>query len=223
MSVRLDSVKGYNEATLKDVRGTARMTADELRKLDIDAGSGVIALSPETGAGIQQLTASYRDAGELLRFLGIHKTLYGGLFSFAMSGGDDGQDRGQVNITGFRVRQNGRTLDVSRLTIPFVRKDRSVNISRARMRADGLNATARGSIDLAAKRISVRGTIVPTNGLNQLPAAIPIISDMLGARKRNGLIGIAFTLAGPLSSPHLKLNAASAVTPGIVRRIFNSR
>ena len=223
VSVQLDSIKGNDEATLKDVRGTAQMTAGDLRELDIDVEAGTLALSPETGASTRQLTASYDDAGALLRFLGIHKSLYGGRFSFVMSDGEGAQDHGQVNLTGFRVRQSGRTLDVSRLTIPFVRKHRSVYISRAKMRADGLRATARGNIDLAAKRISVRGTIVPTNGLNQLPAALPIIGDILGARKRNGLIGIAYTLAGPLSSPHLKLNVASAVTPGIVRRIFNSR
>ena len=221
VSVQLDSIKGHNETTLKDVRGNARMTAGDLQELDMEVESGSLALSPETGASTRQLTASYGNAGELLRFLGIHKTLYGGRFSFAMSDGEDARDHGQVNFTGFRVHQSGRTLDVSRLTIPFVHKTGSVHISRARMTADGLRATARGNIDLEAKRMAVRGTIVPTNGLNQLPAALPIIGDMLGARKRNGLIGIAFTLAGPLSSPHLKLNVASAVTPGIVRRIFN--
>ena len=221
VSVQLDSVKGHHETTLKDVRGTVRTTAGDLRELDVEVESGSLALSPETGATTRQLTASYDNAGDLLRFLGIHKTLYGGRFSFTMSEGDDAQDHGQVNLTGFRVSQSGRTLDVSRLTIPFVRRAGSVHISRARMTADGLRASARGNIDLEAKRMAVRGTIVPTNGLNQLPAALPIIGDMLGAKKRNGLIGIAFTLAGPLSSPHLKLNVASAVTPGIVRRIFN--
>jgi hypothetical protein len=68
--------------------------------------------------------------------------------------------------------------------------------------------------------MSIRGTVVPTNGLNRLPASVPILGDLLGARKRKGLIGIAFTLAGPLSSPELKFNVASAVTPGIVRRLF---
>lgn len=224
VDMRFDHVLGHNDVAMNDVSGTAHISDGDVQALDIEVGAGTdgyVDLSQGTDAKRRQLTISHRNAGDLLRFLGIYKTLFGGSFSFTMSDQEDQQRLGQVSISNFQVQQSGRNLGVSRLTVPFSHRDSSVQIAKARMRADGLNATARGTIDLDEQRISIRGTIVPTNGLNQLPAAIPVIGDVLGARQRNGLIGIAFTLAGPLSAPHLQLNAASAVTPGIVRRIFN--
>jgi hypothetical protein len=43
---------------------------------------------------------------------------------------------------------------------------------------------------------------------------------LLGGRKREGLIGITYQMYGPVDGPTLKLNPASAIAPGIFRRIF---
>ncbi len=217
---------GHNDTVIENVAGTAALTRGRIDTLSVsvgaDDGNG-INLAPDTETGERLVTASFNDAGAILRFLNVYRTAYGGSINVKFSGPPDAVDgNGHVGIYGFRVREGDRNILVRRMSIPFSRKGPVIAIGKASMTADGLDATARGSINLDSRYMSVRGTIVPTNGLNRLPASVPVLGDLLGARKRKGLIGVAFTLAGPLSSPELKLNVASAVTPGFVRRIFGN-
>lgn len=224
LRIELERLIGHNAVEIADVEGHARFTGGAIESLSVRGGpDGVhtidIAADPE--AGEQKITARLGRAGEILRFLNVYRNAYGGGMALTFSGPrETGDGKGHVSLSGIRVRESGRDITVRRLGIPFSRKGQTIAIYNASMVADGLDAKAKGSINLESRYMSIRGTIVPTSGLNRLPAAMPILGDLLGAKKRKGLIGVAFTLAGPLSSPELKLNVASAVTPGIVKRIF---
>jgi hypothetical protein len=46
------------------------------------------------------------------------------------------------------------------------------------------------------------------------------IGIILGGGSREGLFGVTFKIDGTLSEPRLTVNALSAITPGIFRKIF---
>ena len=225
IKLSVNRLLGHNGVTMDDVTGEARIADATVRSLSIRLGNSldrIVDLTTDDNSA-SKVVVRYRNAGNLLRFLNVYRTIYGGSIAIDYSSPEIGRGSGNLNIAKFRAQEGERNISVSRLSIPFSRNGQTINIYKARMQADGLDATAKGGINLDARSISIRGTVVPTNGLNRLPASVPIVGDLLGARKRKGLIGIAFTLAGPLSSPQLKLNVASAVTPGIVRRLFRSK
>jgi hypothetical protein len=224
ISLNVDRLIGHNNIELADIAGRATFVGGQPDSLSIKAGPDdrhTIEISVDPQTQERNLVARFGNAGDILRFLNVYRTAYGGGMAVKFGGpAETGDGKGHVSISGFRVSESGRKIAVSRLSIPFSRKAHTISIYKAAMVADGLDATAKGAINLQSRYMSIRGTIVPTNGLNRLPASVPILGDLLGAKKRKGLIGIAFTLAGSLSSPELKLNVASAVTPGIVRRLF---
>ncbi len=227
LDVRVDQVLGHNGVILDDVTGTAQFGGGQVERLSITSGKTqdpFVSVTTDADEGKRKVTVRYPNAGNLLRFLNVYRTSYGGSLALNYEGSAvDGAGRGQLSMWGFRVLEGNRNISVSRLSIPFASRNNRISIFKSTMTADSLDATARGSINLESRYMSIRGTIVPTTGLNRLPASVPILGDLLGARKRKGLIGVAFTLSGPLSAPALKLNVASAVTPGIVRRLFKKK
>jgi hypothetical protein len=82
-----------------------------------------------------------------------------------------------------------------------------------------MGATMDGVLDYAANDVRMRGTFVPLFGLNNMFGQIPILGLFLGG-DREGLIGITFEVVGPPGAPTLRVNPASALAPGVIRKIF---
>jgi hypothetical protein len=69
----------------------------------------------------------------------------------------------------------------------------------------------------------VNGTFIPAFGINNIAGAIPLIGEILGGGRDEGLVGITYRLSGPLDNPQLVMNPISAIAPGIFRKIFEYR
>ena len=67
---------------------------------------------------------------------------------------------------------------------------------------------------------SLSGTFVPLYGLNSFVSNIPLLGDILTSRKGEGIIGMTYTMEGTFAEPDISVNPLSALTPGILRRIF---
>ncbi len=80
-----------------------------------------------------------------------------------------------------------------------------------------------GNVNLAARSLDMTGTFVPVFALNNLFAKIPILGFALGGGSDEGLIGVTYRLTGSLAEPVLTVNPASAMAPGIFRKIFEYR
>ena len=78
-------------------------------------------------------------------------------------------------------------------------------------------------VDLERRLLDLTGTFVPVFALNNLFAKIPILGFALGGGTDEGLIGVTFKLTGPIADPVLTVNPASAMAPGIFRKIFEYR
>ncbi|HSM42280.1 MAG TPA: AsmA-like C-terminal region-containing protein [Afifellaceae bacterium] len=188
------------------------------------------------------------NGGALLRFLNIYDKAFGGDLVLEFGGPADAPDgQGHVTLSNFRVQNEHafdqaaaerrssnpdrevRSTDIvidttnisfAKLRVPFVKRAEALVFSDASLRGPVVGATGKGTLDLKARNLSISGTIVPAYGINNLPGSIPILGQLLGGRKREGLIGITYQIFGPINAPTLKLNPASAIAPGIFRRIF---
>jgi hypothetical protein len=49
---------------------------------------------------------------------------------------------------------------------------------------------------------------------------VPVIGDLLVSRRGEGVFGMTYSINGSVESPRVGVNPVSALTPGILRRIF---
>ena len=86
-------------------------------------------------------------------------------------------------------------------------------------KGDELTITFGGALDLPQDRISIKGTLVPSNTLNSILNDIPIIGDLLTGGQE-GIIALNYSLGGKLSDPEISANPLSAITPGLLKRLL---
>jgi hypothetical protein len=67
--------------------------------------------------------------------------------------------------------------------------------------------------------VHMRGTLVPLYGPNNLLGQIPVVGLFMGGEKE-GLFGITYEVVGRPGNPFLRINPISALTPGILRKVF---
>ena len=49
---------------------------------------------------------------------------------------------------------------------------------------------------------------------------VPVIGNLLVSRRGEGVFGMTYSINGPAAQPRVGVNPVSALTPGILRRIF---
>lgn len=250
IALDLEQVRGFNDVSLGGLSGTISASGGRIRKLSLKAATGTeqpLQMIAEESDEKRLLELTSGNGGGLLRFLNVYTKAYGGDLRFRFAGTSQA-GAGSLLIDNFRVqneqvlseaakerayyvdadrevRSTDITIDTTnlhfgKLHIPFTKADGIVTVNEASLRGPTVGASGRGTIDLKGQNLALSGTIVPAYGVNNIPGAIPILGQLLGGRKREGLIGITYKLFGPLKSPTLKLNPASAIAPGIFRRIF---
>ncbi len=212
-------------------------------------GAAPIELAFSSAGQQQSLELRSSNGGALLRFLNIYDKAFGGDLGLRFAGArDSGDGSGALVFENFRIQneqvlsdaarervrrgdadQEIRSTDVvvdttnlsfAKLRVPFRKHKGVITVADASLRGPVVGASGRGTIDLEGQNLALSGTIVPAYGINNLPGSIPILGQLLGGRKREGLIGITYQMFGPMRSPTLKMNPASAIAPGIFRRIF---
>ncbi|MEM8812929.1 MAG: DUF3971 domain-containing protein [Pseudomonadota bacterium] len=105
----------------------------------------------------------------------------------------------------------------------FDKRGSRLTVTEAFIRSPLLGGSFAGDIDLAREVMALSGTMIPVYGLNNLFGQIPVLGQLMGAGRHGGLVGVTFRIDGPITEPKLALNPASALAPGIFRRIFEFR
>jgi len=82
-----------------------------------------------------------------------------------------------------------------------------------------LGGTIDGVVDYGRDEVHMRGTLVPLYGPNNLLGQIPLVGLFMGGEKE-GLFGITYEVVGRPGNPVLRVNPISALTPGILRKVF---
>ncbi len=112
--------------------------------------------------------------------------------------------------------------------IPFTTLRGDLTYSRGRIVLDRLLAfggalgiTANGWIDPSRSQIDVEGTLAPAYVLNSILGNVPVLGTILMGGEGQSLFAASFRLTGSSDDPGVAVNPLSAVTPGILRHLFD--
>jgi hypothetical protein len=170
-----------------------------------------------------------------MRFTNVYSHIEGGAVTLNGKAARNGPLLGELAISGFDVTnepamtkvitsdQNGisaRSVHFDRMVARFRRTDHVIAVEDALLAGDVVGATFAGRYDLSGAQVDITGTYIPAYALNNLFSKIPILGLALGGGSGEGLFGVTFRVAGPISQPEIFFNPLSAVAPGIFRKIF---
>lgn len=243
IKARFDRVRGQLSTTLESARLDMMISRGRVAGVNARASTAgrPVALTLTSGRTVDTaLTSS--NGGAILRFLGLYKHARGGQLHLSIRERRQ-QGRGRLTLTDFRVigepaltslvppSRNGESREersrrndfpFDKLVIPFTKSEDHLTLGDVTLRGSMIGATARGWIDFASASLDVGGAIVPSFGLNKVAGHIPIFGTLFGGRDE-GLLGVTYEVSGKLQRPVFRLNPASAVAPGIFRKLFEYR
>jgi len=124
------------------------------------------------------------------------------------------------SLQGLAAMMNGDGIAFSSLEAPMTLAEGRVTLGECRMSGPSLGLTAKGRIDLETGALAIDGVVVPSYGLNSMLSGLPIVGNLLTSRRGEGVVGITYSLKGPAEAARVGVNPMSALTPGILRRIF---
>jgi hypothetical protein len=124
------------------------------------------------------------------------------------------------SLTGVGDLLGGSGITVENLNVPFSSKNSVISVKDARAAGPAVGVSADGYIDRPKNQIALKGTLVPAYGINSMVSNIPLLGDILASKKGEGIFGVTYSATGNADQPSIDVNPLSALTPGILRRIF---
>ena len=194
--------------------------------------------------GNQQLHFKSDDLGATMGLFGIADNVVGGKLTIDGTLGEvdghrvlrahiDGSDYSLVRAPALAQLLSLASLDgiASMMTgggIPFITLRGDVGFSRGRIWINRLIAyggalgiTAKGWLNPGQDQIDIDGTLAPAYALNSVLGNFPVIGSLLMGGEGQGLFAAAFRLTGSNDNPTVSVNPLSALTPGLLRHLFD--
>lgn len=252
IKVRAARLVGFSDVALSDAAIDAEVRSSVLTKLTMSAraagGRSVeISIKP-TNAQTRSLWVASDDAGGVIAFLGLFDRMVGGTLNLRGSLDKPGNASGWMQIVGFRLANKDKGISPSdvaaadgtrelpvreakisdeaafdRFGLGFEMKNGVIYITDGIAKGAATGATASGQIDLNSQKLNLAGTFIPLYGLNNTISRVPILGEIFGGGRNEGLIGVTFQVVGRIEDPVLAFNPLSAIAPGMFRKIFEFR
>ena len=204
------------------------------------ASGGAIALT--LGGG--RLHVASDDLGASFALFGIADNVVGGRLTVDGTAGElDGHQMLRAHVEGadYRLVRGPALAQLLSLTsldgiaammtgtgIPFTNLRGDVGFSRGvitlqRVIAYGgaLGINVKGWLNPGEDRIDVDGTLAPAYALNSVLANFPVLGSLLMGGEGQGLFAARFHLGGSSDNPTVTVNPLSALTPGLLRHLFD--
>ncbi len=124
------------------------------------------------------------------------------------------------SLQGMADTLNGSGIAFTTLEAPIRYAGGKLALGECRMTGPSLGLTAKGGIDIATGALAIDGVVVPSYGLNSFVSNVPVLGELLASRKGEGVVGMTYSIKGPADQAKVGVNPLSALTPGILRRIF---
>ena len=204
-------------------------------------GGGKIkgALAPYGGSVAVRFTSP--DAGAVMRAAGLFDSVVGGrLDMLLVPTGRRGEYDGSLTADGARVRNASTLADIlsaisvvglleqlggegilfNDVSASFLLRPDSILLKRSSAVGASLGITMEGVYDAGAGALDMQGVITPVYVLNGILEQAKVFGNLFGRQKGEGLVGVNYTLKGPIGSPRVAVNPLSILTPGIFRELF---
>jgi hypothetical protein len=251
IKIRAAKLVGYHDVVLADAAIEAEVRQSALNKLVLTArssGGRSVDISIKPGPQGRSLWVASDDAGGVIAFLGLFDRMVGGTLNMRGRLDKPGNASGWMQIVGFRLANQDRGInpaDVAaadgtrqlpvrearisdeaafdRFGLGFEMKNGVIYLTDGIAKGAATGATASGQIDLNSQKLNIAGTFIPLYGLNNTISRVPILGEIFGGGRNEGLIGVTFQVVGKIDDPVLQFNPLSAIAPGIFRKIFEFR
>ncbi len=248
-SVVVDRLKMRGGATLTDARVNLNTSRGALAMLTVTGASPggrafTLGLGPRPDRADGRILFNSDDAGFAVRALTGAENVVGGT---ARAEGDwrtgppstarfDVQMRNfQVvrlpamarllssagSLTGLVEMLNGDGIGFSNMEARMTYANNRLAFTDGAMRGPSLGLTGSGAYDIARDDLDIDGVVAPSPMLNlSMLGQVPVIGDLLVSRRGEGVFGMTYSINGAAGEPRVGVNPVSALTPGILRRIF---
>jgi hypothetical protein len=127
-----------------------------------------------------------------------------------------------ASLRGLSDTLSGEGVLFSKIEAPITIGGGRYVVEGGRASGPALGLTVNGWIGADGKGIELDGVLVPSFGVNSVLGGVPIIGDLLVGREGEGIFSITYSVSGTLEKAQVAVNPLSAVTPGILRRIFEN-
>lgn len=123
--------------------------------------------------------------------------------------------------TGLADLTQGEGLSFMYLKAKFSARPDKIFIPSGRANGFSMGFSFNGNIERGQRGlVNLSGSIIPAYFLNTLISKIPLIGELVSGGKHEGLFGVSFNITGPKNDPQISVNPLSALTPGLLRKIF---
>ena len=127
-----------------------------------------------------------------------------------------------ASLRGLSDTLSGDGILFTRVVVPVTLAGDRFIIDGATANGPALGFTLNGWVGQTSDDIRVSGVLVPSFGMNSMLGGIPVIGDLFVGRDGEGIFSLTYSIRGTLDRAQVAINPLSAVTPGILRRIFEN-
>lgn len=127
-----------------------------------------------------------------------------------------------ASLRGLADVLNGEGVLFTSVEAPVKMQDGRIDLPGLRASGPAMGITARGWVAPKESEISLDGVLVPSFGVNSLLGGLPIIGDLFVSRQGEGMFAPTYSVRGTFAKARVSLNPVAAVTPGVLRRIFEN-
>ncbi|MBY0564649.1 MAG: DUF3971 domain-containing protein [Hyphomonadaceae bacterium] len=248
-TVIVDRLKMRGDATLSDARVTMSTQRGALATLIVDGrtpgnGGFSLALGPRSEDPQGRIRFRSDNAGFAVAALTGSENVVGGrasadgvwrlgppssaTFSVRMEGFEVVRLPAMArllssagSLTGLVEMLNGDGIGFSVMEAQMAYANDRLSFTEGSMRGPSLGLTASGAYNIERNDLDVDGVVAPSPTLNlSMLGEIPLLGNLIVSRRGEGVFGMTYSINGPAESPRVGVNPVSALTPGILRRIF---
>ena len=247
VDLKVDQLWFGKENKLVNVSGKVISRNDIWELVDLEGFSGEgddsVRFSIEKNGSGRNFSLDAKNAGDFLRSIDLYENMQGGNLIFKGSFDDGVVDHpflgnliikdyhivnaplltrlaSMASFTGVVDQLSGEGIKFKKFTTPVNYQSDNIKLEKGRAFGNALGYTFSGEIDLDDDSCKIEGTLVPAYSINSLFEKIPIIGDILGGGRGEGLIAANFQMNGDIEDPDVSINPLSIFTPGILRDLF---
>ena len=126
-----------------------------------------------------------------------------------------------ASLTGILNLMSGDGIGFTDLKAPLTLRKEVLTVTDARAFGTDIGLTMKGTLNIQTNIADMEGTVVPAYALNSVLGNIPILGDILTGGKGSGVFAATYKLTGPIGDPNVEVNPLAALTPGVLRNIFD--
>ena len=189
--------------------------------------------------GEHLLNIDSNNAGSTLRVLRLYENMTGGILKIQAKKEKNGRMIGHAKIRDFKIKNTpllaklltvaslsgmldllkGDGLVFSHFDAPFTYKNKTLNITDAKMFGNVIGFTSEGTVNKTTSEIDLRGIVSPAYGLNSMVGKIPLIGKVLAGRDGT-VFAFDYSITDTIDEPKITINPLSILSPNSVKDLF---